>query len=128
MEVQILDIIVRIAVGVGSALITGFLIPALIKWQSSIKDKRIFNYIKSVVNAAEQLYGPGTGKIKKEYVTEIVKKAFGKVLTDEQIDALIESAVFHISQEIKRVKTAYTEKNVNDKINSTENTPIIRQG
>ena len=125
MQIEVIDIIVKALVGIGTTLITGFLIPTLIRLGSKAKDTRIFNFIKKTVNAAEQLYGPNTGKIKKEYVTEIVKRAFGKVLTDEQIDALIESAVFHISQELKQSKTSHTEENVAKKV---QEQPKIRLG
>ena len=126
--VQILDIIIKIAVSTATALITAFVIPALVKLSSKIEDSRIFNFIKRAVNAAEQLYGPKSGVIKKQYVTDIVKKAFGKLLTDEQIDALIESAVYHISQEIKNAKTQHTEENINKVESKPIEVPKIREG
>lgn len=99
------DLVVKIAVPVLMAIITTFVIPAVVKWISNLKNTKLETFIKNAVNAAEQMYGPGTGEEKKQYVIDLVKKAFKNIgVSDEVLDAMIESAVYSVSGAIKQAK------------------------
>lgn len=99
------DLVVKIAVPVLMAIITTFVIPAVVKWISNLKNTKLETFIKNAVNATEQMYGPGTGEEKKQYVIDLVKKAFKNIgVSDEVLDAMIESAVYSVSGAIKQAK------------------------
>jgi hypothetical protein len=73
-------------------LITKYLIPYL-------KYKYAATVIGDAVAAMEQtIKDKGMGAVKKEKVIEYAKKVIGTALTDEQIDELIEAAVFAIKK------------------------------
>ena len=108
------DIIVKIVVGVAVSLITTFLIPAISKWIGNLEDTKLKKFIANAVRAAEQMYGPKTGAIKVEYVRNLVKEKTKGKLSDETIDTLIEAAVYEISQAVKNEQTEATQANVEE--------------
>lgn len=108
MDINWVDLVVKIAVPLLMAVITTFVIPAVVKWTSNLKTSKLEAFIKNAVDAAEQLYGPGTAEIKKQYVLDLVKKAFKHLgVSDEVLDAMIEGAVFAVSGAIKQAKEVY---------------------
>ena len=108
------DIIVKIVVGVAVSLITTFLIPGITKWIASLEDTKLKKFIANAVRAAEQMYGPKTGAIKVEYVRNLVKEKTKGKISDETIDTLIEAAVYEISQAVKNEQTEATQANVEE--------------
>lgn len=95
---EISMMILKIVVAVAVTLITGFLVPLLKNLIANIKDQNVRKVIESAVQAAEQtIKGSGTGSIKKEEVLKFMSNWLieHKVnLSPEQLDQLIESAVF----------------------------------
>lgn len=87
---NILDIIIAVI----SIIVSYYIIPCikndLVPW---LKDKRIYNTVKTFVNAAEKLAESGTIE-KKDKKQEVIKllEAQGIEVTEE-IEAFIESAV-----------------------------------
>lgn len=63
--------------------------------------QRYYDLIKKVVQAVEQVYGSGNGSQKKAEAIKIIQKIIGNKLTADEIDKLIESAVFEINEVLK---------------------------
>ena len=85
--------ILQVVLAIVSIVVTGLLIP-LIKTKVS-KDKltKALVVTEIAVKAAEQIFKEtGQGAIKKKYVIDYLKKS-GLNLSDDEINALIESAV-----------------------------------
>lgn len=96
-------IILKIIVSVISILISLVLIPYIQERRKDAKNRQIFEYIDLAVRAAEQTIGAGNGDIKKETVVNIVRKfanAYDIAISEEQLDSLIEAAVFNMNREI----------------------------
>ena len=85
--------ILQVVLAIVSIVVTGILIP-LIKTKIKKEDLEKAIIITDIaVKAAEQIYKEsGKGPIKKKYVIDYLKRS-GLNLTDEEINALIESAV-----------------------------------
>lgn len=72
-------------------VLTYFVVPIL-------KEKKLYDFVKILVQSAEQLYkGKGLGEQKKEFVVQKLKK-FGIEVNNEQLDILIESAVLELNK------------------------------
>jgi len=80
------------------AIITYFVIPVLKGKISANNWNEIVKWIKIAVNAAEQMKAAGiiTGP-KKDFVITFLKNE-GITITDQELDALIEAAVFEINK------------------------------
>jgi len=93
--------ILKIVVSVSAALISAYVIPLLKQKIAEIKDRRLLDAVKMAVRAAEQtIKGSGTGHLKKEEVIAFVTKwmiSHGILITEEQLDQLIEAAVFSMN-------------------------------
>lgn len=61
-----------------------------------------YTLIEYFVKGVEQIFGAGNGDKKKEVVLEIAQKIMGNVLTTEEIDKLIESAVYEMNLVLKK--------------------------
>ena len=83
------------------ALVVGFVIP-WIRSNISAKDfAEIVKWVKIAVQAAEMIFAEsGMGKKKKKYVVDFLH-SHGITYDEEQIDALIESAVLELKKEIE---------------------------
>lgn len=79
----------------------GYFIDFLKTKTSTEKLKKYYDLIVKFVHAAEQTFGDGKGALKKQYVINTVKKILGNKLTDEEIDRMIESAVFEMNLVLK---------------------------
>ena len=94
--------ILKIVVSVSAALISAFVIPLLKVKIAEIKDRRLLEMVEIAVKAAEQtIKGSGTGHLKKDEVITFVTKwllSQGIVITEEQLDQLIEAAVFSMNK------------------------------
>lgn len=76
------------------------------KLKAKIGDARLKSFIDSAVKAAEQLYpnlGTKTGKQKYEYVLNQVLAKFPNVTNDTHLKALIEGAVYQVSEQVKQI-------------------------
>lgn len=95
---------VKIIVGLLSiigTITTYFLVPYLKQKTTTEQRDNIKFWVWVAVNAAEQIYKEkGQGKLKKEYVIDFLNSR-GIKFTPEQLDILIEAAVF----ELNRIKT-----------------------
>ena len=80
-----------------AVIVTCFVIPILKEKLEAEKLKRLVKLVKVAVEAAEQLYGSKAGQDKKEYVVNYLLKK-GIVLDADDIDMLIESAVFRLPE------------------------------
>ena len=81
-----------------AALITAFLVPYIKSKTTTEQQKEINAWVKIAVAAAEQIYtGSGRGEEKKAYVLEWLR-AHGVTVDDEKLDAMIEAAVYELSQ------------------------------
>lgn len=85
-----IDFIIEIILPVVSLLVSIYIIP----W---LKEKRVYEFVKSVVKATEQLSKTLNIDDKFEYAAEAIKKKFN--LSDEDMKRLIEAAVFEISKQ-----------------------------
>ena len=96
--------ILKVVIAVCSALITVYLIPYI---KTLKEDKRYASLVEMVevaVRAAEQTFKePGEGKMKKAevltFVTDWLNKQ-GIAVSDDELDRLIECAVYQMHQEI----------------------------
>lgn len=102
-----LDILIK---ALGSALATIVITFASIlfaKLKTKIGEARLNTYIDRCVKAAEQLFpnlGNKTGPEKLEYVKEMVIKKFPKLSNSPYLNALIEGAVYAVSQQQKQLQ------------------------
>jgi len=91
------DTIVKIALTLISAIITGVVIPWLRTKTTAAQREQIAAWVKIAVTAAEQLGSTGVVKQKKEYVKTWLREHGINPDTDE-IDAMIEAAVFELTK------------------------------
>ena len=93
--------ILKIVISVVAALIAYYLIPVLKKVIADAKYKELVKIVSIAVEAAEQTYKQsGMGKVKKEDVLNFVTNWLNDKsieVSPEQLDKLIESAVFRIT-------------------------------
>lgn len=98
-------IILKIVVAVATALISVYIIPLLRERLKDAKFQALFEMVEVAVRAAEQtIKGEGMGNVKKDEVIKFIMWwAFthGVNITDEQLDNLIECAVYNLKQEAK---------------------------
>ena len=81
-----------------ATVITCVLVPYIKSKTTSEQQKEINAWVKIAVAAAEQIYaGSGRGEEKKAYVLEWLR-AHGVTVDDEKLDAMIEAAVYELSQ------------------------------
>jgi len=85
----------------GVMVVLGYLIDYLNTKIDMEKMKRYYEIAKTFVQAVEQQIGPGKGPDKKTEVFNLLKKVIGNKLTDEEIDKLIEAAVFEMNYILK---------------------------
>ena len=85
-----IDFIIEIILPIISLVITTYLIP----W---LKEKRVYEFVISVVKATEQLSKTLGIDDKFEYASSIIQKNFK--LSDDDVERLIEAAVFEISKQ-----------------------------
>lgn len=94
--------ILKIVVSVVMALVAYYVIPYIKRRIESDKYNELLKMINVAVQAAEQsVKGKGMGALKKENVTTFIKSWLAQVglnITDEQLDQLIEAAVFELNK------------------------------
>ena len=85
--------IAQVVIGIVSLIVTGIIIPLILTKTSKEKLEKALVITDIAVKAAEQIFKEtGQGVIKKKYVIDYIKKS-GLNLSDDEINALIESAV-----------------------------------
>ena len=90
--------IVEAGVAVLCAIVTCVLVPYIKSKTTTEQQKEINAWVKIAVAAAEQIYtGSGRGEEKKAYVLEWLRE-HGITVDDEKLDAMIEAAVYELSQ------------------------------
>ena len=96
MDERLFEVILAV-ISVLGTLITTFVIPLLREKIGAEKFNKYQKWAMIAVKAAEMIFKEsGMGVDKKQFVTQFLKKMFNSkktVLTDEQIDALIEACV-----------------------------------
>lgn len=98
MQILTASIQLIILVGLGYAI-------KYLKTKTSVENlQKYYSLIKAFVQAAEQQLGAGTGAQKKAQVVAMVQKVIGNKLSADEIDKLIESAVFEINNILKENK------------------------
>lgn len=96
---EILFELLRCVIIVVCLVITRYVVPCLKQMIDERQDEVLNELVQVAVQYAEQCYK--TGKEKKEIVTEFLKTqllAKNITITDEQLNALIESAVYILKQ------------------------------
>ena len=92
--------IVEAVVAVVCAVVTCVLIPYIKSKTTTEQQKEINAWVKIAVSAAEQIYtGSGRGEEKMAYVLEWLR-SHGITVDDEKLDAMIEAAVYELTQGI----------------------------
>jgi len=80
------------------AIFTYVLVPYIKARTTEAQQDKIMTAVEIAVMAAEQIYNtPGAGKDKKAYVLAMLNQK-GIKLTDAQLDAIIEAAVYQLNQ------------------------------
>lgn len=80
------------------AVITYIIVPYFKSKTTKEQRESIAFWVRVAVNAAEQIYDEkGQGKVKKEYVIKFLSDK-GITLTLEQLDVLIEAAVYELNK------------------------------
>ena len=97
--------ILKIVVTVATALISAYAIPLLKEKLKDAKYQRLLEIVEIAVRAAEQtIKGSGQGAIKKDEVINFVTSwmiSHGIEISEEQLDQLIEAAVWQLHLEAK---------------------------
>lgn len=104
--------IVEAIIAVVCAIVTCVLVP-YIKSKTTVEQQKEINaWVKIAVSAAEQIYnGSGRGEEKKAYVLEWLQ-ARGITVDADKLDAMIEAAVYELSQGV--IPLTVVEGGVND--------------
>lgn len=104
MKENVFELILAI-IPVLAVIITGFVVPFIKEKIGSEKLAKYEYWVKMAVKAAEMLFtNSGSGADKKMYVTSFLNNMFNKnkvVITEEQIEILIEAAVKQMKIEEK---------------------------
>ena len=98
---QILYTLCYVCVALLAAIITKYVIPILQQKINSAGYSELLETITAAVKCAEQTMQKSTGTDKKEYVVNLVQTVLASKSvswTDEQINALIEAAVYEVKQ------------------------------
>lgn len=107
---QILTLVISIL----GLVLTYFVVPWMQSKVSNEKMTLIKMWVQVAVAAAEQLFKtPGMGAEKKKHVIEFLKSK-GITITDQELDALIEAAVYEIN---KSKELLFRDLALSDKIN-----------
>ena len=95
-----ITLIIEAALMLIAAIITTIVIPYIKSKTTAAQQQTINGWVKIAVSAAEQIYtGSGRGAEKKAHVLAFLKGK-GVTLDVESVDAMIEAAVYELSQGI----------------------------
>lgn len=92
--------IIEAVAALTGVVITCILVPFIRSKTTAEQQKEINAWVKIAVSAAEQIFkGSGRGEEKKQYVIAWLKER-GVTVNENQLDALIEAAVYELTQGI----------------------------
>lgn len=95
--------ILKLVISVCAALITAYAVPYLKTLKNDARYERMLDMVALAVRAAEQtITGSGQGAVKKAEVIKFVSEwLYGKGIniTEDELDQLIEAAVYQMKQE-----------------------------
>jgi hypothetical protein len=89
--------IIECVIALIGAIVSAFIIPYLKTQLTESKRARLSFWLKTAVEAAEQLFGSKTGQQKKEYVIAFLLSK-GLVFDVDEVTALIESEVYKLTE------------------------------
>jgi LL-H family phage holin len=95
--------ILKIVVAVATVFISAYVIPLLREKLNDSRYNRLLDMVEIAVRAAEQTI-KADGAVKKDEVVKFVTQwmlAHGIAITQEQLDQLIECAVYNLKMEAK---------------------------
>ena len=95
--------ILKIVVAVSTVFISVYVIPLLREKLNDSKYQRLLEMVEIAVRAAEQTIN-ADGAVKKDEVVKFVTQwmlAHGIAITQDQLDQLIECAVFNMNREVQ---------------------------
>lgn len=105
MEMNWLEIVVLVLIGLATV---GFVVVQVLRATGKVSEEDaevtedwIAKWVRIGVHAAEQIFGPGTGEKKLEYVTELLVLLGIDVKEPER--AMIEAEVFSLKQKTEEV-------------------------
>ena len=94
--------LLKIVISVCAALITAYVLPYIKTLKDDARYAKVIEVVELAVRAAEQVIrDPKSGQIKKARVLKVVRKWLGEHnidISEDEIDQLIESAVFQMKQ------------------------------
>lgn len=97
--------ILKIVITIATVVLSAAVIPLLKEKLNDSRYQRLLEMVEIAVRAAEQtIKGSGQGAIKKDEVTKFVTDwmfTHGIFITQEQLDQLIECAVYNLKMEAK---------------------------
>ncbi len=102
-----LDILIKALGSTLATIIITFASILFAKLKTKIGEARLNNYIDRCVRAAEQLFpnlNGKTGPEKYEYVKNLIIQKFPKQANNPYLKALIEGAVYAVSQQTKQLQ------------------------
>lgn len=89
--------IMKAVAALAMAIITTFVVPYIKSKTTREQQTQLNAWVKIAVTAAEQVYeGPGQGDKKKVYVLTWLK-GHGIVVDEDKLDAMIEAAVYELT-------------------------------
>lgn len=95
-------ILLKVVISVCAALITAYVLPYIKTLKDDARYAKVIEVVELAVKAAEQVIrDPKSGNIKKARVLKVVRKWLGEHnidISEDEIDQLIESAVFQMKQ------------------------------
>lgn len=95
--------ILKIVVAVATVFVSMYIVPLIREKLTDSKYKRLLEMVEIAVKAAEQTI-KADGAVKKDEVVKFVTQwmlAHGIAITQDQLDQLIEAAVWQLHQEAK---------------------------
>lgn len=92
--------IIEAVIALFSALITAFLIPLIKSKLTQSRYDSLKFWVKLAVQAAEQIFGSGTGEKKKDYVISFLLSK-GIVFDVDEVTTMLESEVYALTESKK---------------------------
>lgn len=99
-------IILEAVIALVMAVLTGLAIPYVKSITTASQQEQIVKWVNVAVMAAEQLFDSDQGETKKDYVVEYLN-SIGIAVEGEEIDALIESAVYQLTSEFNLLEEEF---------------------
>lgn len=94
---QVLFLVLTNLLQAAAVILSGFCINLIRSKTQHTKFSKYMDYAKIAVTAIEQTMGLSTGAIKKKAVETFLYDKIGKALSKDEIDKLIEAAVFDLN-------------------------------